>query len=101
MTHEEYVKELGYGDLDRHVFKLEAFDDDEEDEIPYRCHVLAKWPNEAITAHFNIPNTVIGFFDAFDEVGNPAEVQKVWCCDADDEDAYLDTDDDSIEWPLK
>ena len=103
MTYEEYVKELGYGDLDRHVFTIDAWEDGDEAETPDYCHVLARWSNESVTAHFNVPNTVLGFFDAFDEVGDPAEVRKVWCCSADPADeAYLDTDSEhSIDWPLK
>ncbi len=95
-----YIKELGYGDPSRFVFKITA-EEDGDDEIPKRCHVLARWSNHSVTAHFNVQNSVAGFFEAFDEVGDPSGVVKVWCCDVDAED-YLDTDADwSIDWPLR
>lgn len=101
MTYEKYVKELGYGDLNRPVFKEFVDEDSGEQEIPEYCNILVKWPNGAFTAHFRVPNDVLGFFEALDEVGDPAAVCKVWCCDADlYDEVYLDTDsNESIKWP--
>lgn len=101
MTDKEYVKGLGYGDVDRHVFTILAAEDGDEDEIPEFCHILAKWPNGAVTAHFDVENTVLGFFDALDEAGDPSGVCNIWCCDADlASETYLDTDDKPVKWPL-
>jgi hypothetical protein len=99
--HEKYIEELGYGDTNRPVFKEAVDEDGVEQDVPEYCNVLAKWPSGAFTAHFRVPNDVRGFFEALDEVGDPAAVSKMWCCDSDDE-GYLDTDSDcSIDWPLK
>ena len=67
-TYKEYVQRLGYSDLDSPVCKRAGWEEDDEDDIPENCNVLALWPNGSFTAHFNGPNTVLGFFDAFDEV---------------------------------
>ena len=99
---------LGY-DPDKFVFVREWVDEIEEatgdasgwERAPASCHVLAKWKTDAITVHFDVPNRVEHFFDAFDEVGDPSAVVKIWCCDADDAsgDRYIDTDsDESIDW---
>jgi hypothetical protein len=99
MVNEGYVEALGYGDVTRHVFEIVSIEDGDEDEIPEACHILAEWPNGAFTAHFNVPNTVLDFFNALDQAGDPSLVSKVWCCDSEDE-SYLDTDDlPNIEWP--
>lgn len=80
----KFVASLGY--LVDKVVWVEWFStcDGVSKVSPQKVHVMARWDNGRYSVHFDVPNTVFGFFEAFDEMGDPQLVNRCWITASDD-----------------